>query len=46
MSTGEGSSHKINAFEYVNYFIEYCKQKMLWHSYTHIMEAEVVMTQK
>lgn len=31
---------------YVNDFIEYYKQKTLWHNYSHMMEAEVVMKQK
>lgn len=46
MSNGKGSSHQITTVAYVNDFIEYCEQKMLWHSYTHMMEADVVMKQK
>jgi hypothetical protein len=45
MSNGNGSSHQITAFSYINDFIEYCKQKILWHSCTHMMEAKVVMKQ-
>jgi hypothetical protein len=41
MSNGKGSSHQITAF-----VCQYCKQKMLWLSYTHVMKAEMVMKQK